>query len=99
MFIHKKTRKLVKKCCNYTSCVLYYLCSREEVKKLKFTMKQAREYAGLSQREAAMQLGVALATYQGYEWGNVEMRIGLAKKFAKMVEIPLDQLIFYSKTS
>lgn len=66
---------------------------------MKFTMKQAREYAGLSQREIAKQLNVALATYQGYEWENVEMRIGLAKKFAKIVGIPLDQLVFYSKTS
>lgn len=66
---------------------------------MKFTVKQAREYAGLTQRQAAKQLGIALATYQGYEWGDVEMRIGIAKKFANMVKIPLDQLIFYSKTS
>ena len=67
--------------------------------KMKFTVKQAREYAGLTQRQAANQLGIALATYQGYEWGDVEMRIGVAKRFANMVQIPLDQLIFYSKTS
>lgn len=66
---------------------------------MKFTVKQAREYAGLTQRQAANQLGIALATYQGYEWGDVEMRIGVAKRFANMVQIPLDQLIFYSKTS
>lgn len=66
---------------------------------MKFTVKQAREYAGLTQRQAAKQLDVALATYQSYEWDDVEMRIGMAKKFAKMVDIPLDQLIFYSKTS
>lgn len=66
---------------------------------MKFTVKQAREYAGLTQREAAKQLGVALATYQGYEWGNVEMKIGMAKKFSKIVAIPLNQLVFYSKTS
>ncbi|WP_304228636.1 helix-turn-helix transcriptional regulator [Lactobacillus kitasatonis] len=66
---------------------------------MKFTVKQAREYRNLTQREAAKQLGIALATYQGYEWSDVEMRIGMAKRFAKMVEIPLDQLIFYSKTS
>ena len=66
---------------------------------MKFTVKQAREYRNLTQREAGKQLGIALATYQGYEWGDVEMRIGMAKRFAKMVEIPLDQLIFYSKTS
>lgn len=66
---------------------------------MKFTVKQAREYRNLTQREAAKQLGIALATYQGYEWGDVEMRVGMAKRFAKMVEIPLDQLIFYSKTS
>lgn len=66
---------------------------------MKFTVKQAREYAGLTQRQAAKKLGIALATYQGYEWGDVEMRIGIAKRFAGMVKIPLDQLIFYSKTS
>ena len=66
---------------------------------MKFTMKQAREYAGLSQREAAKQLSVALATYQGYEWGNVEMRIGRATRFTKMVGTPQDQLIYYSKSS
>lgn len=61
---------------------------------MKFTVKQAREYRNLTQREAAKQLGIALATYQGYEWSDVEMRISMAKRFAKMVEIPLDQLIF-----
>ena len=61
---------------------------------MKFTVKQAREYRNLTQREAAKQLGIALATYQGYEWSDVEMRIGMAKRFAKMVKIPLDQLIF-----
>mgnify|MGYP003469933239 FL=1 len=61
---------------------------------MKFTVKQAREYRNLTQREAAKQLGIALATYQGYEWSDVEMRIGMAKRFAKMVEIPLDQLLF-----
>ena len=61
---------------------------------MKFTVKQAREYRNLTQREAAKQLGIALATYRGYEWSDVEMRIGMAKRFAKMVEIPLDQLIF-----
>ena len=66
---------------------------------MKFTVKEAREYAGLTQQAAAKQLGIALATYQGYEWGDVEMRIGMAKKFAKLVSIPLAQLIFYSKTS
>lgn len=66
---------------------------------MKFTVKQARKYAGLTQKETARQLGIALATYQGYEWGDVEMRIGMAKKFAKLVSIPLNQLIFCPKAS
>lgn len=80
-------------------CTILNVYLRDGGDKMKFTMKQAREYAGLSQKEAAKQLNVALATYQGYEWGNVEIRIGLAKKFAKMVGMSLDQLIFYSKAS
>lgn len=66
---------------------------------MKFTVKQAREYRGLTQKEAASQLGVSRATYRSYELGNVEMKISMADKFSKMVDMPLEQLIFYSKTS
>lgn len=66
---------------------------------MKFTVKQAREYRGLTQREAAKQLNVSLRTYQVYEWGDVEMKISMAKKFAKMVDMPLDQLIFCAPAS
>lgn len=66
---------------------------------MKFTIKQAREYSGLTQKDIAKKLGISLATYQGYEWENVEMRIGIANKFSQLVNIPLNQLIFYSKTS
>lgn len=66
---------------------------------MKFTIKQAREYRGLTQREAASRLGIALSTYRLYEWGDLEMKIGMAKRFADMVDMPLDQLIFYTKAS
>lgn len=61
---------------------------------MKFTLKQARRYADLTQQEVADMLGIGLATYQTYEWGNSQMRMDKAKKFSKIVGIDLDNLIF-----
>lgn len=66
---------------------------------MKFTVKQAREYRGLTQKEMANRLGVSLAAFRAYEWGNVEMKIGMAKKFAKVVDMPIDNLVFYTIAS
>ncbi|MCO6527811.1 XRE family transcriptional regulator [Lactobacillus sp. ESL0236] len=63
---------------------------------MKFTIKQARQYSGLTQKEAARKLGVALPTYRDYEWGKTDMRMTLAKKFSVMVNIPFNQIIFCS---
>ena len=61
---------------------------------MKFTLKQARQYAGLTQTEIAKRLGVGLATYRTYEWGDSQMRMDKAKKFSDIVGIDLDDLIF-----
>ncbi|MFC2680285.1 helix-turn-helix transcriptional regulator [Limosilactobacillus vaginalis] len=61
---------------------------------MKFTIKQARQYAGLTQKEVANQLGVGIATYRTYEWGNSQMRMDKAKEFSKLTGIDLDNLIF-----
>lgn len=61
---------------------------------MKFTLKQARRYADLTQQEVADRLGVGLATYRTYEWGTSQMRMDKAKRFSKIVGIDLDNLIF-----
>lgn len=61
---------------------------------MKFTIKQARNYAGLTQAQAAKRLGVGLSTFQKYEWGTSQMRMDKANKFCKIVGIDMDDLIF-----
>lgn len=62
-------------------------------------MRQARQYKGLSQKEAAKQLHLNIRTYRSYEWGEREMRVGDAKNFSAIVGIPFENIIFYQKAS
>lgn len=64
---------------------------------MKFTLKQARNYAGFSQKGIAKRLHVGLNTYRNYESGVSPMRIKTAEMFAKLTGIPFDQIIFYSE--
>lgn len=63
---------------------------------MKFTLRQARDYAGLTQKEVAKKLGIAPMTYGKYERGNLEMRVNTAKKFSEVVGIKFDDLVFPS---
>ena len=64
---------------------------------MKFTIKQARQYSGKTQKEMAKELGVALPTYRDYEHGKYYMRMDTAEKFSKIVEIPLESIFFTIK--
>ena len=66
---------------------------------MKFTLKQARNYAELSQAEMAKRLHVGLNTYRNYENGSSPMRIKTAEMFANCTGVPFDQIIFYSETT
>lgn len=63
---------------------------------MKFNLRQARQYAGFTQDEIAKKLGIAKITYQNYENGNEnrKMRVDVARRFANVVGIPMDQIIF-----
>lgn len=61
---------------------------------MKFDLRQARSYAGLSQKEIANKLDLATLTYQKYEAGERKMRVDKAEKFSKVVGIPINQIIF-----
>ena len=71
--------------------------SAEKVLKMKFTIKQARQYSGKTQKEMAKELGVALPTYRDYEHGKYYMRMDTAEKFSKIVKIPLESIFFTIK--
>lgn len=64
---------------------------------MKFTLKQARDYAGFTQDEVAKKLGIATVTYGNYERGEREFKVKAAKKFSKIVGIKFDDLIFPDK--
>lgn len=61
---------------------------------MEFTIKKARQYAGLTQQETAEKLGISTKTYQNYENGKTAMRIDKAKKFSSITNIPLSKIIF-----
>lgn len=60
----------------------------------KLTIKQARVLAGLTQKELAKKLGISIPTYLAYEKKRNEMRVTTAIKFSKIVNIPIENLIF-----
>ena len=63
-----------------------------------FTLKQARQYAGYTQREMANILGISRDVYRKIEQHPEKTSIELAKKFSAVVGIGIDQ-IFFADTS
>ncbi|MEV2910970.1 helix-turn-helix transcriptional regulator [Paenibacillus larvae] len=63
---------------------------------MKFTLKQARLIAGLTQREIAELLCVRPQTYMKWEKNPEEMDIGTAKQFSQIVNIDFEEIFFDS---
>lgn len=63
---------------------------------MKFTIRQARTYRGYTQGEMAQKLGVTKVTYINYEKGRTKMKVDRAAKFAQIVDLPRDKIIFLS---
>ena len=61
---------------------------------LGFTEKQARQYAGFTQREMAEKLGVSRDTYRKIEMSPEDATVAIAKKISEVVGIPIDQIFF-----
>ena len=59
-----------------------------------FTLKQARQYAGYTQREMADILGISRDVYRKIEQHPEKTSIELAKKFSAVVGIGIDQIFF-----
>lgn len=59
-----------------------------------FTVKQARQYAGYTQREMAKMLGVSRDTYRKIECFPEIATIATAKRISEVVGIPIDQIFF-----
>lgn len=59
-----------------------------------FSVKQARQYAGYTQREMAEKLGISRDTYRKVELFPETASVALAKKISEVVDIPIDQIFF-----
>lgn len=71
-------------------------------KPVKFTLKMARLYAGLTQEKAAALIGVSADTLSNYERGKCFPDVLTVKKIEKVYGIGYNDLIFlpidYGKT-
>lgn len=61
---------------------------------MKFTVKQARQYAGLTQENVAKSLKIDRTTYLKYEKRPDVMPAGKAMEFSLLVGISLNDIIF-----
>ena len=59
-----------------------------------FSVKQARQYAGLTQVEVAEKLGISRDSYRKIEVYPETASISIAKKFSEIVGIPIDKIFF-----
>lgn len=64
---------------------------------VKFTLKQARKYKGLTQDEMAKVLRMAKRTYIDYEQYKIPLRVDKAYMFAECVGFSIDDIIFLTR--
>lgn len=64
---------------------------------MRFTMKQAADYRGLTNDEISKSLGVSKTTISSYMTMKSVPRYDLCLKFSYLVGIPLKDLIFFKK--
>lgn len=64
---------------------------------MRFTMKQAADYRGLTNDDISKSLGVSKTTISSYMTMKAVPRYDLCLKFSYLVDIPLKDLIFFKK--
>lgn len=66
---------------------------------MPFTVQEARRYRGLSQETVANLLGISRSSYISLERNPEKMTIEKAKEFSRIVDIPMENLIFLRNNS
>lgn len=66
---------------------------------MAFSVKQARQYAGLTQAETAVRMGVSRDTYRKIELYPETATVAMAKRFSEIVGIPIDQIFFVKNST
>lgn len=62
----------------------------------KFTVKQARSLTGYSQEKMAKILGISKNAYISKEVGSSKFYVDEAYMFSRIVELPMQDIIFFS---
>lgn len=65
--------------------------------KRKFTIEQARILGDFTQMEMAKKLGMSEKTYIKYEKYRMIFRMDVAYRFANLVEMGIDDIIFFDR--
>ncbi|GGG15763.1 hypothetical protein GCM10007425_07570 [Lysinibacillus alkalisoli] len=63
---------------------------------MKYTLEKARLKSNISTKEVANSLGISVNTYMEYERYKKIFRMDQALEFAKVVQLSLDDIIFFS---
>lgn len=64
---------------------------------VKWTLELCRTKTGLSQKEMAKAIGVSEQSYMNYENYRTGMKVEKAFKFAEIVGVPVDSIIFFKE--
>lgn len=64
-----------------------------------YTVKQARQLAGKTQREMAELMGISRDVYRKIELYPEQATISQAKKFCEVIAMPMDKLCFFAQNS
>ena len=66
---------------------------------IKFTVKQARKYAGFTQLEVSKRMGIDRGTYIRLEKNPGSMTIDQARTFSQITSIPYDSIFFVNDST
>lgn len=66
---------------------------------MQFSVSEARRFRNLSQKSVAKSLGISRSAYISLEKNPEKMTIERAKRFAEIVNIPIEDIIFLHKSS
>ena len=61
---------------------------------MSFTIKQARQYAGYTQREMAKKLKISRDSYRKIEQNPGKTTVSMAAQICEITGIPIDQIFF-----
>lgn len=68
--------------------------TKSTAQEINFTLEQARKYAGKTQSESAIVVGVDVGTIRSWEKGETEPKVSQAKKLCNFYGVDIDRINF-----